>query len=725
MRLVVALFLLVASPVWAGTVTVRSGNHDGFSRLVFHLSAPVEWSLETDDLGAVLMLGAYDELDVSTVFQRMDRTRIRGVNPARKAGAIRISFDCPCVAKSFAVNGKMIVVDVKEDPEARPEKASVTQNRPPVRLRTGILPLFTGPNQMRKSTGENDNPAPLPKEKAGHMEIGPMERDLSAQLNMSVSQGFLRKGAEAEDQIPVLDEESSDEDVPVSAHFANVRTSNATSTDANTAQQVVTTLAQDYQCLDADLVAVQDWTDGTDMTLQVGKLRADMYKEFDELNQHAALRLAKLFLHFGFGAEAKQVLLQIDEENTKVLIALANILDGTDEDSGLMQPQCDGAIAFWAMLSGTELSPEMDFSETSVLRAFDDLPFHLQTHLAARFVDRLMQANETETAGLVLNRMDRLQTETTPELVLADANVDLVLGNADEGEAGLSEVALSGDALAPRALIDLIKLNVAKGTRISDQNLALISAYETEYQDTELARELTFAYGLALASVGETIAALDTAASFDDDALENKEILVSNAVMQLAKSAQIDQLTKTAMSNRALILAHGDDPAQEALAERLLDAGFPELSLTFLSPVAEGELSKTQKLMRARAALMNDDPRQAEIELIGLNDPMADKIRAKARADAGDFVGALAVYSENGDARAVQEISLQAGRWADLTEAEDPTVASAARKIVASEAADQDVEIAGPLEASELLLSDSQELRSVLANLVQATEMEN
>jgi hypothetical protein len=52
--LLLVLFLGLSQPAQAQDVSVTSGEHDGFSRIVLTYSQPVDWSLYRMDAGYVL-----------------------------------------------------------------------------------------------------------------------------------------------------------------------------------------------------------------------------------------------------------------------------------------------------------------------------------------------------------------------------------------------------------------------------------------------------------------------------------------------------------------------------------------------------------------------------------------------------------------------------------------------------------------------------------------------
>jgi hypothetical protein len=85
---------------------------------------------------------------------------------------------------------------------------------------------------------------------------------------------------------------------------------------------------------------------------------------------------------------------------------------------------------------------------------------------------------------------------------------------------------------------------------------------------------------------------------------------------------------------------------ENRFAQRLLDLGFPEDALEILGKTAGGEDGKTRRLLRARAALLLNEPIVAEAELMGLSGDEALLLRTEARRLQGVHADAVPRYSD-------------------------------------------------------------------------------
>ena len=84
--------------------------------------------------------------------------------------------------------------------------------------------------------------------------------------------------------------------------------------------------------------------------------------------------------------------------------------------------------------------------------------------------------------------------------------------------------------------------------------------------------------------------------------------------------------------NSGLPAGLGDD-----MARRMLELGFAGPAMALLSAPGENPATPQRRMIRARAALAQELPHRALVELLGLRGPDADRLRAEAMWQNGDF----------------------------------------------------------------------------------------
>ena len=123
-QLFIVVWLLSALPLAAQqVVSVSSGEHDGFTRLVLSISPDVNWEV-VESRGEVHVRFPDQALSFSTakVFDRISHDRITDLseNHADNGSDLQLDLPCSCAVQSFAFNGNYIVIDVYDGPKLPP-----------------------------------------------------------------------------------------------------------------------------------------------------------------------------------------------------------------------------------------------------------------------------------------------------------------------------------------------------------------------------------------------------------------------------------------------------------------------------------------------------------------------------------------------------------------------------------------------------------------------------
>ncbi|WP_055682676.1 hypothetical protein [Jannaschia rubra] len=113
--LAVAALLLAPLAAPAQDVRVQSGEHAGFSRLVFAERGMRDWRIDRRPFRSVAIrfMGGLPPLDLSEVFRLIPRTRIRDLRQTE--GALILDLGCDCGVSVMRVASGHIVVDVSDD----------------------------------------------------------------------------------------------------------------------------------------------------------------------------------------------------------------------------------------------------------------------------------------------------------------------------------------------------------------------------------------------------------------------------------------------------------------------------------------------------------------------------------------------------------------------------------------------------------------------------------
>ncbi|TNJ42279.1 hypothetical protein [Phaeobacter sp. B1627] len=390
-------------------------------------------------------------------------------------------------------------------------------------------------------------------------------------------------------------------------------------------------------CIENREMAIHKWGGPEPFAVQIGALRSKLFGEFDAVNRDTALKLARTYLYFGFGAEARATLRMIPENDLNprsrdIMNTLAGILDAASLPVNTVfigQQTCDGDAAFWAAMSDGVV--KKNANTDAIQQAFAKLPAHLRVQMGPRMSTFFAVAGDPHVAKAALRSVDRTGIDAVPDRNLAEAAIAQLEGNTDAVARNLTEEVAEQSENTPKALIELIELTYRERRALSPDVPELTASYELESRDTPLGAELRVAEVIALALTGRFDAAFSRAhkmQSRDGPGARNK---VNAPIMTLLTENAND----VTFLKYALIFAEEAGATRagqvgDVVARRLLDLGFAEQAEAILRKMSLEPENEDRRMMSAEAHLAMDQPQRALVQLMGLEGAQADRMRARA-----------------------------------------------------------------------------------------------
>lgn len=735
-----ALVLLVAaSNADARTAVVRSGEHRTFSRITIKVPQGVKWSIVNRPSVSEILIDQPDILfDTRQVFDRIPKKRLIGLEQSEPGGALQLSLGCECEVTGFKLDDSMLVIDIK-DPEQNAEPKSAANQADAFRFHH-LTPLeATGDGeffQLPASTGHSRNLQPqLPPDpavpdgiagKSTDVAINLSEQRLLEQIARASQQGLVtpispHRPAKADAEAKVEPVESAEQSLSTAPNVNIVATTSIDRDMTNTAGLFPAT-AIERQCLSADMVSVSEWSDGRSFSAQIGDLRADVFGEFDRLNPSALRNLAKTYLHFGFGAEAAGALQMVGNPGPEdmVLLALAKIVD--DNPIGTVNPfdgqeVCKNDVALWAILARPEVASEAD-SDT-IQQAFVRLPLHHRTQFGPRLSQIFSRSGDSNLAAALLRATDRAGDNADSAHDFAHAILQNTRGNFDDARQEMTDIVDQNTEYSAEALIELIETHWVERLPIAPDLPDLAAAYAVELRKSENAAAMRRAHAISLALSGSFDAAFARVSEIADlSGIPANEQASIPVLFLLVENADNVTFLKYALNPATANEIELPVELADATARRLLDIGFPEMAMAYLSASETRSASSERRLMRAEAAIALGLPHRALIELLGVTGPDAEKLRTDAMWQNGDIRLASEILRDSlGSEDAAR------GFWlADSLDQVDPgsenkytTMADISRRLQQ----DEDIpETSAPLAGARTLLRDSEQKRTEIETLL-------
>ncbi len=742
-----AVFLGVSAA--AEPIVVRSGEHANFTRLVLDVPRPLKWTVRQEDELRLVLEGVRAEYLLEGALNKLSANRVLEISVGDAPSELVVDLGCECEVKSFYAGPKMLVVDIYGDPlqEKPVEKVASEATTDQFEQVESItdddfkLPLFTNEASAAMSSTEN---IALSAVSVGNQEenlretaqrLQETKTQLVKQFSRVASQGLLNTADVTITPKSSVESHAAPENLkPETEHTIipdpkglNLRAISSADRDYLLSQNPTKFSVSGARCMSDNILDVHNWSGGGDFSGRVGSLRRALVGEFDKRNENVAIDLAKTYIHYGFGVEARQALEGVElPPSLSHLPAMASIVEGGDLGQGAVggwHHDCDNSAALWAALSSKPRSADESLNQDAILRAFGALSPSLRAHMGPSLYNHLKADSSATPAFLdmLTGLMERGRISEDPAVKLVTADALIANGNAAEAQEALEDVIEKNGAEAPKAIVANIDALIEAGTPVPIRYQELAVAFASEYRKDPL--------GIELSRVN--ILALTSAHKFDDafsELVKASEVFklppdkqtASYFLETLTESSEDIAFLKYSFSVRELGLEL--DPETENLAaNRLIEFGFPEVAAKFLDSAASGNVGRARRLLRAEAALEQRRPKQAEAELLGLSGRKVEELRARARILDDNHKGARLSFSMLGENELAAEQAWLGSEWSQLRALESSDWAPEQNFL--SQEKPTDADESKVLASGRALLADSNALRQTIGDILARHEI--
>lgn len=744
-------------PVSSEPIPVSSGEHGDFSRLVFEGQDLQGWSYEqTGDDHIVRFPRHRGGFGTKSVYKYIDKERLQSF--VTDGSNFQFQIDCDCEVEVFEIGETVLVVDIKSRIDELEKQNEIKANFSEVSIQskpfrfgasvpnlasetqpvsgTPVLPSIEAPERVLpflRSTPNNsvlDTDALIAQAGTNSEVLQSMQARLLSEIGSASSKGVLNSNinfqisasAEARPQIDLRVFDSSEVDAnPRNEPATQIRiTSSADNIRSSKIQNQTTSLG--HTCLDPERVEVLSWSDGRPFEQQIGEARRALFGEFDEVNSQSALKLARLYVHFGFGAEARSTLGLIETGRTTwpEIFEMAEILEYGYAKTGRRLQQmtdCNTAVALWAILARKNLNPNQIVDVQAALRELNALPTHLRIFLSPELSTRLLKYGDGGGAKNAMRNLDRLSIPADGRANLAKAEIEISKGELGNAEILFKDVVNSNTEFSAQALISLVETEMETGSGIDVATANLVEAYVTELRDAPIGAELRRVHVLALAKSGQFT---DAFAALDELTLGEDAKPIRSKLMRLLTMNADDRDFLEIMFENMPALARISDKAQVlSTATRLNQLGFSESAEKLLNDGNVEARTHEQKLLRAQIALALGHPAAAEAFLFDLKGGDVDILRARVKEQQQDRVSAHDLYARLERQEAAQNNAWLSSQWQSLTNPD--TAVFGPLVVAANQTLDQPTLTAGMLARSQNLLAESTETRELIDSILQNT----
>ncbi len=533
-------------------------------------------------------------------------------------------------------------------------------------------------------------------------EVAKAQRELFAQLARSIDQGIIEvvdpveSTARSDESIGIdepepnnemiaghVDRALRDDDVAV---LEATPTDSSAEVDASQHLAAQTVLDRDSpqthaaagseirNCLPQSDFEIAAWAEDKPLFEQLANLNSKILGEFDQPDAEIITRLARLYVHYGFGMEARALLLQFGSEipDTPLLMDLSEIVEERPiaNDGPVMRNiGCENSADLWASLATGQIQPPNVDGTDKILAEVTKLPTDLRRLVGPRIGAILLAANKTDAADKLLYMIKRSAGVQGADYELFEALVANALGNLSEARSIFEKLVGSNSPNRPAALVELAALTVNRKEPASADLIEDVSATAVILGGTAIGKQLRLAEIRLRAGSNNLADALrlfrTEIAPTNNYSVSDRDLLIELFLAADATRESDANYATAVLENADLI---GDGPAFRGVrldvGEKLRVIGLAADALTFLAPLLDAN-EPDAKIVAATAELDLSHPDQTLSWLAGMYDPDSAALRLRA------LLALPTVSSEPADAQDFPELAWPLGDWKTAAKSEN------------------------------------------------------
>ncbi|MBD3785939.1 MAG: hypothetical protein IE922_03090 [Sphingomonadales bacterium] len=744
--LILMLFVGLAQPLAAQQVRVLSGEHEGFSRLVFLLPKDTGWSLrETPEARVLEVQNPNLRFRLNSVFTYIPKSRITQVEQIPGSANVRISVAPTTTVSTFELQSGAVVVDVLDGPAT--DQSGPVANTPMSRSYRSsfrsdgdMLSLLWKdylPNSPSGSSDQVTDPSQGLEPLGGR--VGQAEADLLEQIGRAAAQGLIRIDTPALPtfDLPVNSEEPSSGFPAAEAQTPSLPTDHLALRAETSIDRDARLLNTDGRVSDRGLKCAADrefdlgaWRGDGPAAELIGRGRRDLLGEFDVPRRDAVVDLSRSYLSIGFGAEALALLntYPTDDPEADSLYMIARILDGRPVDPispFLQMTDCDSKVALWALLGSQPPPPSAKVRLGAVQRAFAALPAEVRAITGQPLVDKLIAIGASDIAATIRATLARAPGDHADTVALIDAKLAREAGDDATAEQHLEGLVSRNSEDAATAIINLVASRLDSGRPVDDDTIEQAAALAFELGASEKGLSLLRANILGLGSVGRFEKAFSAMQSWDQDSSPDaRQETLAKLFSQVAHVPDDALLLKTFFAHREL--SRSIDLPRDTrlmLSARLVNLGFSSAAREVLGQ--DGRLYDAGRLLLAKAALAERDAPAALAYLSAQSGEEASRIRGEALKLLGEHAAALDEFDRSQSTDLARDAAWRSGDWqrvledgSDQQKALLTTFGIGQGDEESSDLADGPAQSDGPISKANKLISQSEAERKALSDLL-------
>ena len=430
-------------PGWAQTITVTAGEHVGFTRVVLQARADFPWRIDDsgDDL-VIVTPGHGIVIDQARVFGRIPRTRLAALDAEQHS--LRFTLACAqCTASIIEERPGLLIIDINDqDPNDQDPRSAARTTPPPHSLAPEADPsthtqaaALAGAAlaAMHAERSRNQNRMAEDQDDADTA-----ARALAQVMLTAITDGLVNPAEDREATVPSPLQVQAFDGIALPPNLG-LRDSGAQTVIAVEPEPP----GRHASCPDEMILDFAQTPVPPSFAAELSSIHGRLYGEFDQPDSEAVLELAKHYLRWGFGAEARVVLANAEglAGQRDLLIAVADVIEGHHGNARQRLAalgHCQGAFPLLAHLAaGT--GPLSGSARDGVVSAFQMTPPGLRAIFGPPLIDSFLNDGAVDAARMSLSALRRSDHANPADLDRLSAAIDAARGHTDSAARQLDD----------------------------------------------------------------------------------------------------------------------------------------------------------------------------------------------------------------------------------------------------------------------------------------------
>lgn len=433
--------LLTAKAVLSQPLTVLSGEHEEFTRIVVYTRGKELDIGQTVDVVKLVLKDPNASFDTTRAMRRLGPKRVQEIESRKNR--LEILMNCDCVYETFFTTDQLLVLDIFD-----------------------LSPVGKGYQQkallkyLKDATTSGYKRYKTPKETVASVKIP---------LGDGAVFSADRHGKNYSTEALYADNEMALEVLELDRH---IRTLDPVELKSD---EVVL-----GNCPNDDDVTVASWSDVGSSVVEFGGMRKNLFDELGRVDDAAANKLVRRYLYFGMTTEAIFLLSTIGAStpSRRTLNAIAHIMDGEHKGKFSFDwANCGFPSEMWKMLASVDTSSIPNSVADRIALEYSALPPSLRTLLRDAFISSFREMQRQDLIPYITGSEARqAQSPKDPEEMMPVEKI--VESNSTKSIDGVVQ------------FLENIRTKSALGETINDRDIKLLESFRFQLGTTKIGTDI-------------------------------------------------------------------------------------------------------------------------------------------------------------------------------------------------------------------------------------------